>query len=301
MSLRDYIAKRAQRREAESPRQIAGKTFGTSAARPGQLIVKLLGDVDHSEFRDAIALIHSSAIVNKRPDVTPELIILAQSRPGTIRTSTVEQIRHDAPLAGTVALLGTWSEGETRTGRPWHGVPRFYWYEFPVWFRRQTMLRAAGRCPDWAQCEFGLQSSYSGEQIMNGTPRGVIELNVSVRETADAMMDALDSAGYATVWHRQGECAPYVRGAMAGIWDGGQLNESEAVELAAFCRRLTRHHTPVIAILDFPRRDRVARALECGAVGVFGKPWRIDDLLATVEQNLRSTARSDGHTNNRAA
>jgi hypothetical protein len=301
MSLRDYIAKPALRQEAESSCQIAGKTFGTSAACPDQLVVKILGDVDHPDFRDAIALIRSSAIVNHRTDLSPELIVLSQSRPGTIPTTAIDRIRHDAPLAGMVALLGTWCEGEARTGRPWPGIPRFYWYEFPVWFRRQLMVRAAGRCPDWAQCELGLQSSYSGVQIMNGTSRGVIQLSVSRRETADAMTDALDAAGYATVWHRRGECGTHVCGAVAGIWDGDQLDEGEAVELTAFCRRLDRYHTPVIAILDFPRRDRVQRALECGAAAVLGKPWRVDDLLATIEQNLHSSTQSDGHTNNRAA
>ncbi|HEX2473692.1 MAG TPA: hypothetical protein VHK01_03035 [Lacipirellulaceae bacterium] len=320
MSLRDYIAKRALRREAESSCQIAGNNFGTSAVSPDQLVVKLLGDIDHPDFRDAIALLRSSAVVNSRTDIPPELIVLAQSRPGAIRDREVERIRHDAPLAGVVALLGTWCEGETRTGQPWPGVPRFYWYEFPVWFRRQAMLRAVGRCPDWSQCDFGLTSAdpVPGKNRLPGAPvepriadfglpnalgasRGVIELSVSQRDTADAMTDALDAAGYATVWHRQGECGTHVRGAVAGIWDGGQLDESEAAELAAFCRRLERYHTPVIAILDFPRRDRVERVVESGAAAVLGKPWRIDDLLATIEYNLRSIARSDGHSNNRAA
>jgi hypothetical protein len=300
MSLRDYITKRGRRREPETSGQILGTTVGTSAARP-DLVVKLVGDIDHPDFREAIALIRSSAIASSRTDVPPELIVLAQSRPGTIRARDLERMRLDAPLAGMVALLGTWCEGETRTGQPWRGAPRFYWYEFPVWFRRQMMLRAAGRCPDWAQCEFGLQSSYSGLQIMNGTSRGVIQLSVWRRETADAMTDALDAAGYATVWHRRGECGTHVRGAVAGIWDGGQLDEGEAAELAAFCRRLDRYHTPVIAILDFPRRDRVERATASGTAAVLGKPWRIEDLLATIEQTLRSTARSAGRSNNRAA
>jgi hypothetical protein len=301
MSLRDYIAIHALRREAESICQFPGKKLESARDAADQLVVRLVGDIDHPDFRDAIGLIQRSAIVYSRVDVSSELIVLAQSRPGTIRTSTVERIRHDAPLAGIVALLGSWCEGETRTGRPWPGVQRFYWYEFPAWFRRQLALRNAGRCPEWAQCDLGLRSADFGLRNALGASRGVIQLSVAHRETADAMTDALDAAGYATVWHRRGECGTYVRGAVAGIWDGGQLDESEAGELASFCRRLDRYHTPVVAILDFPRRDQVARALECGAAAVLGKPWRIDDLLATVEQNLRSSARSDGHTNNRAA
>ncbi len=91
----------------------------------------------------------------------------------------------------------------------------------------------------------------------------------------------------------------------AALWPefgtGTNWTRAKPSNCAAFCRRLDRYHTPVIAILDFPRRDRVQRALECGAAAVLGKPWRVDDLLATIELNLHSSAQSDGHTNNRAA
>jgi hypothetical protein len=300
MSLPDFIAKYALWWDAKSPVPIAGKVEPTPV-RHDPLIVKLVGDAAHADFRDAIGLIRRSALVNHRTDAQPELTLVVQSRPGMIRNCDIERLRHDAPLAGIVALLGTWCEGETRTGRPWPGVPRFYWYEFPAWFRRQMTLRAAGRCPDWAQCEFGAQSSCSGARIINRNSRGVIQLSVSQRETADAMTDALNAAGYAIVWHRGVEPGMHVRGAVAGVWEGAQLDEGEAAELATFCRRLDRYHTPVIGILDFPRRDRVERALECGAAAVLGKPWRIDDLLATIELHLPSIARSDGDSNNQAA
>jgi hypothetical protein len=230
-----------------------------------------------------------------------------------VRLADVEHLQRRFPIAGVVALLGTWCEGETRTGRPWPGILRLYWYEFPAWFRRQVKLRAVGRCPEWSQCDFGLPAAagkllsdfpprrVNSLRIAGGTTRGVIQLSAPSRETAEALADVLGCAGFATVWQRSGNIASLVRGAIAGIWDGGQLDEREAGDLAAFCRRLDRYHTPVIAILDFPRRDRVEQAMNCGAVAVLGKPWRMEDLLGTIEQVLRSGARSDGHANNRAA
>jgi hypothetical protein len=267
----------------------------------------LFGDVEHLDFRDAILLVRSSARVDEVGDTTPELIVVAQSRPGSVRLADVEQLRRQSPLAGIVALVGTWCEGETRTGRPWPGVLRLYWYEFPVWFQRQLRLRAAGRCPEWSQFDFALPAAASkllsdcGLPIGGKMSRGVIQLSAASRETADALSDALELTGYATVWQRTGESTPFVRGAVAGVWDGGQLEARESDDLTMFCRRLERNHAPVIAILDFPRRDRVERALQCGAAAVLGKPWRVEDLLATIKQNLRSSTRSDGHANNRAA
>lgn len=108
--------------------------------------VWLVGDVEHPDFAEAAALVRATAIVG--PGL-PELIVLAQSRPGVIRLREIERLRRSAPLSGEVSLLGSWCEGETRTGKPAAGVRRLYWYEFPSWWRRQLVLHATGRCPDW--------------------------------------------------------------------------------------------------------------------------------------------------------
>jgi hypothetical protein len=313
MGLLDFIVKRAGRRRAETICRLAIANSRNGSIRRDQAVVQLVGDVDHADFREAAALVHSCARVVEVGNGLPELIIVAQSRPGTVRLVDVERLQKRFPLAGIVALLGTWCEGETRTGRPWPGIKRLYWYEFPAWFRRQLSLRAAGRCPEWSQCDFGLPAAagklladfpprrVNSLRISKNMSRGVIQLSATSRETADALSDVLGLAGFATVWHRGGSAAALVRGAVAGVWDGGQLDERESRDLAAFCHRLDRYHAPVIAILDFPRRDRAQRALECGAAAVLGKPWRVEDLLGTIEQNLRSGAQVDGHANNRAA
>jgi len=307
MGLLDYIVKRAEWPDAGAISRLASTTPPHIAPLARQAVVQLIGDVDHVDFRDAIRLLRTSARVAQNVDVQPELILIAQSRPGAIRAKDVERLRQRAPLAGMVALLGSWCEGESRTGRPWPGVSRLYWYEFPAWFQRQLALRAASRCPDWARGDTRWPLSDRGPACVSSVdpqhraPRGVIELQVSRRDSADALTDVLQSVGYATVWHRAGQYGPYIRGAVAGIWDGGQLDETEANQLAAFCHRLNRFHTPVIASLDFPRRDRVELAKEIGAAAVLGKPLLNDDLLTTIDQIRRTDARSDKKTNNRAA
>jgi hypothetical protein len=277
-------------------------------------IVHVFGDVDHPDFRDACALIRSqSQFAND--GAAAELIVIAQSRPSAIGEQVIQRLRRVAPLAGIVGLLGSWCEGETRTGRPWPGVPRLYWYEFPTWWMRQLALRADGRCPDWARpwdCGFrnsdcGFRNSEiqhfassppltpdTGHHPPDGhlTPfslRGLIVLRTHHRDTADALSDVFRRAGFATVWQRPGLGAGIVRGATAGIWDGGQLDEREAEDLAFFCRTLLSDAAPVIALLDFPRRDRADRALELGASTVLGKPWRNEALIAQLHTLLEIT------------
>ncbi len=273
--------------------------------------VRLVGEVDHADFADAVDLLRSTAQLVATPAVPPELVVVAQSRPGAVPDETIQSLRREAPLAGVVGLLGTWCEGESRTGRPWPGVERLYWYEFPAWWRRQLALRAEGYCPDWARwgdggsrlaaCGRSEASILNPQSAIRNRPRGLIVLSAAVRETAGALADALGRAGYATLWQPPSRPAAVVRGATAGIWDGGQLNGREAKRLAGFCRQLSRDRAPVVALLDFPRRDRCQRVRELGASAVLGKPWLNADLVAMIEQIADDRARYDGMSIIRAA
>src|SRR4051794_34740499 len=103
--------------------------------------VSVIGEVDHPDFHDAIKLLRSDAR-DVDAETMPELIVIAQSRPDAICGDQLKHLQRSAPLAGVAALLGSWCEGETRTGRPLPGIHRLYWYEFPSWWRRQLHLRA---------------------------------------------------------------------------------------------------------------------------------------------------------------
>jgi DNA-binding response OmpR family regulator len=122
------------------------------------------------------------------------------------------------------------------------------------------------------------------------TAHGLIVLRTHHRDTADALAEVFRRAGFATVWQRPGRAECVVRGATAGIWDGGQLSEREADDLGLFCRSLSGDAAPVIALFDFPRRDRVDRAFEIGATAVLGKPWPNDALLALLHTLLQQTS-----------
>lgn len=255
-------------------------------------VVQLVGEIDHPDFVDAVELLRSQsgAVVATREP--PELIVIAQSRPGVFSQQQVEGLRRAAPLAGVVTLLGNWCEGETRTGRPWPGVHRLYWYEFSAWWRRQRVLHAAGLCPQWllpatAGSRLPDRQSIGSDRRSQKFHKGVVVVRTPCRDTAIALADALDRACYATVWHAPGRSRPLIHGAMVGVWDGGQLDDAEAADLKAFCRELRGADAPVIALLDFPRRHDADRATDIGAAIVLGKPWSNADLIATVEKVVR--------------
>ena len=107
--------------------------------------VLLIGDEHHPEFRAATDWLreHTELIVaatgddargelarrrgvDDGPPLEPDVMVVAQSRPGQFAAQDLEQLLGLAPLARLVALLGSWCEGETRTGHPWPGVMRLF-------------------------------------------------------------------------------------------------------------------------------------------------------------------------------
>jgi hypothetical protein len=256
-----------------------------------------MGRFDHPDFSDAVDLLRASA---KLVHFSPELVVVAQSRPGEISGRAIEMLRRQWPLAGIVGLLGSWCEGETRTGRAWPGVERLYWYEFPAWWRRQMALVESGRCPDWARAvggdvrctEYRVLSTEYGVRSRPRSNNGLVVIHVARRDTAEAIGDVLQRAGFSTVWQKPGERRPDVRGAAAGIWFGGQLSEAETDQLREFCRQMARDGAPVVAMLDFPRRDKAERASELGVAAVMGMPWLNADVVATLERLTCAERRS---------
>ncbi len=248
--------------------------------KPG---VWLVGDAEHADFAEAMALVRATA--NVGPGL-PEVIVLAQSRPGVLRLREIERLQRSAPLAAVVSLAGSWCEGETRTGRPAAGVRRVYWYEFPSWWRQQLRLRAAGLCPEWVRAEdFGSRAADCAISIAR------VAIETDSWEAAAAITDILRSVGTQSIWSRPARMAGEIGAVSAGIWEGGQLSNVEIGRLAAYCERLAAYNAPVVALLDFPRRDRCEVARQAGAAAVLGKPWRSAELVETLQQVVDVRAR----------
>jgi hypothetical protein len=238
--------------------------------------VALVGEIDHRDFAEASAVIGATSdLVRPAEAHKAEVIVLHQSRPGMIAASVVAELRRRAPLASLVSLVGSWCEGEPRTGRPHEGVRRVYWYDFPAWWQRQLGLRALGRCPDWA---WPAERTNTVQQVRSD---GVVALQTTCRETGDAIADTLRSCGYTTLWLPPNHRTASLPQIVAGIWEGRQLDDGEATQLADFSRRCA---APVVAILDFPRRHSRNRARQLGATTVLGKPWENASLVMTVQR-----------------
>jgi len=234
--------------------------------------VWLVGDVEHVDFTEAVALVRATANVGSG---LPEVVLVAQSRPGVVGRQEWMRLRRNAPLAGFVSLVGSWCEGETRTGQPAAGIERKLWYEFPLWWRRQLDVRSSGRCPEWVNSADGRSVARTGSLAGQR-----VAIAADAWDTAAAISDVVVDAGGKAIWTARGDVS--VEDCTVGIWDGAQLSEREAAQLTMFCGELKRQHAAVIALLDFPRRDRHEAARATGAETVLGKPYANADLVEAI-------------------
>ena len=239
--------------------------------------------------------------------VAPELLLLAQPRPGYYRQSDLERLMSAAPLCRVILVAGTWCEGELRTGSAPQGVLRLYWYEMAAWWRRSMTLWSTGQSPVWSyplgvhpleeQHGEGPHLHGSGPQQVPGqglsgmgpdsghpSPKGLVEIDSPRYETFDALSAALAPYGWSTLWQPRRHPEVASSGPVAGIWDGGQFDPPEIDQLSLFCRRQhdktgAGQPVPVIVLLDFPRKEHIAMAVVAGAAAVLAKPYRVADLL----------------------
>ena len=75
--------------------------------------------------------VHDPAVstnVHETPD--PDFLVLLRSWSGEFSDSWVLELQKKFPLAPILAVLGSWCEGEARTGTPLAGVHSMLWYDF---------------------------------------------------------------------------------------------------------------------------------------------------------------------------
>ena len=125
----------------------------------------LTGDFWHAEFRGLVQDLRLPVTLVGLDQVEAQLadldevsaLVVAESRRGQIPRATLVAIRDRHPLLPMVLLLGSWCEGETRSGDPVPGVARVYWHQWRGEFRWFLDQLAAGRVAGWFQgrMEFG--------------------------------------------------------------------------------------------------------------------------------------------------
>jgi DNA-binding NarL/FixJ family response regulator len=266
------------------------------------LSILLLGNTDRTEFHgarlrleawgtvDAFAEVAAALAALAAGQIVPDVIVVVQAFPGQFSHSVLDRLRRLAPLARVIGLLGSWCEGEMRTGSPWPGAVRTYWHQWAIRCDRQLCRLAKGESCAWALPPTATEEERLLADMGEAWPQrqGMVVIWAQSREMAEWLSAACRSRGLATVWQRPPITAR-VEGAVAAIFDGGDLGEDQSHDLERLVAAL--HPAPVLTLLDFPRVSDRAHAFSVGAAAVVSKPVAVDDLLWELERIGKGEAR----------
>ncbi len=259
------------------------------------LTALLIGDFGRQEFSEAaetiaragkVAMVDTLADALQRIDggqFQPDLIVLACAWPGQFDHAQLYALRRRLPLARFLSVLGSWCEGETRSGDPWPGMLRTYWHHWLPHWSSELRQFVRHQLTTW-----GLPTTASDDERWIGAAplpqggQGLILIQSATWDMAEMLCQSCQQRGYATVW-----MPPHGDGLVAGIsavlWDAPDVNVAELGR----CRQAL-PTAVIIALVDFPRSQEVQAARAAGVSLVMGKPLRMDDLFAEL---ARRTAR----------
>jgi hypothetical protein len=220
--------------------------------------------------------------------LAPTHVVFAQARRGRFSDHDVARIHRLCPLAQLISLLGTWCEGEMRTGEPLAGVARFYWHQ---WRPQLLAGREDCRRAHWAQPRtYTLfdQSLRSSSRPTEAASLDSTLLNVAVgaRRQSDyqGLAAALDR--FTTFWANRPEgtaeriSSPSSTPPDWLVWDAQAWDALEQTSLQDALQRLTPVAT--LLLISWPRHEDVEVAERMGVRLVLSKPFRLNDLTAML-------------------
>ena len=254
--------------------------------------ILVVGDYQHIDFGAALAFMADVATVNCYSDLQAvlgaeggelgniDLIVLAQSHPGQVSLPTADALHGLWPLAPMVGLLGSWCEGEMRSGQPWAGVVRVYWHQWQTMLVAEVEAMLADRST-WQRPRIMHQAWEAAADVGEPPPASPANVVVHARQpaTRSALVDGLVQFGV-HVW--LAEPAPQTTKLAAVVYDAEYADRWMMREIVAL--RRTYPETPLLALLNFPRRDDIAAAIQAGACQVMSKPYRLSDVVACLNE-----------------
>jgi len=275
--------------------------------------VLITGDIQHREFAGAVAWLEANCSLTRAEDFDaaisavqnerPLLVVVAQSRPGQYSAAAIERIYAAAPLARLVALLGSWCEGETRTGQPWPGVIRLYWHQWETRAPAEIARLLEPRTPNAWKLP---RTATPVERLLAAPPDPpslTLRAGIYADEAVvyDALAGAVEAAGCTPVRLATPGKAHHNDAGVAGsdnassdvaidgkvhadcdllLFDAADWRQRTQQRLAA----VTSEQRPCVVLMNFPRKHEVDEAVAAGASAVVSKPYLVDDLWRAMQR-----------------
>lgn len=270
--------------------------------------VMLIGDSEQREFAAPLMWLGKHCRCHWYPTVAeavealqlaanaPDWVVLVASYRGAFDHAEVESLHKLAPLARLLTLLGSWCEGEMRSGRALPGVARAYWHQWEARAAAEMLGERAARYAGWSLPRTSLPLDVS--LLARAEPHSIfhragdtpqISVLAPSRERYLTLADALRTCGYPSLWQPATTFAS-ASNSGAFVIDGDSLTERiSALTQLTIASAVDR---PTLLLLDFPRWQEVEQAREWGVQRVLSKPYLLGDLRAILATMLPQSAQT---------
>lgn len=266
----------------------------------GSMRALLVGNSEHPEFAVALCWLRAHleltvsagldlALQHLRAQENPQLILLVQSRRNEISQHQIEQLHRTAPLARLVGLLGSWCEGEVRSGEPWKGVQRIYWHQWTPQLIDATSDREQRRSKTWVlpRTTTPAERLLRAQEHRHIPQSGLIGISALSFVDFETLADACQASGRATVWLAEPDQADtdtaHYADLSAILCNGGTSHRQDVHRITRLAQQFP--GLPLVAVVGYPRLDDQQRLLAAGACHVVSKPYLLDELLTALEES----------------
>ncbi len=266
--------------------------------------ILVTGDYWHRDFKsflagvDQVTLIPVDRIGNTSADQQFDLIVLAQSQPEQISQTSVEQLQARFPHTPIVAVLGSWCEGELRTGKPWPGVLRIYWHQWQGRFDTFMGQMDTAGISDWHAPR---TSSTADRFLRRDQPHSVLHSHIRCIGVStwtlsqyEMLRDAIEFFGWTCVWVERAVEKAATDNADSGLVFNPICIEAESlsVELGQRIQWIQSLFplAKLVVVANFPRENFVRGLIDLGVSQIVSKPFELNDLRFALERTISNSA-----------
>lgn len=271
--------------------------------------ILLTGDYWHRDFRPLLhqlscyvtmapieALISESKDSNSTSSCSSvDLVVVAISVRDQIDSATLETISQINAPTPVVCLLGSWCEGETRSGHPPAGIPRVYWHQWQGRFERFVEAINGDKVSPWSLPRTANDSDQiqAASNLITGSaaetsssklqPQRIVAVSALTAQSYEMLADAIKSLGGSSqwiemlAWEAKTITTPSLICIDADSW-------SPECEVRIRDLRGEFGRTPIAIFLNFPREDELESLKNWGIDWVVSKPFQLGDLKTIIDQ-----------------
>lgn len=252
--------------------------------------ILVTGEYWHSDFRGltssptaTITLCPFEQLISFDGRESVDLVVIAQGRRGVLADDSIEFIQSTFATTPKVALLGSWCEGEVRSGTPWPGIPRVYWHQWEGRFQQFLHCLEDNEIHPWQSPATSslADEAIAGPHFGDDEFHGIVAVSAWTKTQYSMIEDALSAFGARSCWVER------------ATWDGEAKDLVKAViidddsltgDLETRIRWIfsTFGQVPLVLVLGFPRKDEVDSLKAMGVGAVVSKPFKLGDLKHAI-------------------